>query len=151
MARRQGWSAEEAVARCTEVDRSRQQFTRYFFGDAATQPAQFDLVVNTGRVPLDDVVAAVKGLVTSEATSVRPSSQGRRVLTLSRELGAGDQGFAPPLAGLLGLQGLDRDLLEEEAKRLGVSSPELDKIDEQPAGLFQRFRPGSLHQRYFEI
>ena len=23
-------------------------------------------------------------------------------------------------------------------------------VDEQPAGIFQRFRPGSIHQRYFE-
>lgn len=150
MARREGWSADEAVARCTEVDRSRQQFTRYFFGDAATQPAQFDLVANTGRVSIDDVVRAVKELVSGQADSVRTKSMGRRVLTLSRELGAGDQGFAPPLAERLGLQSFDRDLLEEEAKRLGVSLPELDKVDEQPAGIFQRFRPGSLHQRHFD-
>jgi cytidylate kinase len=26
----------------------------------------------------------------------------------------------------------------------------LEKIDEQPAGIFQRFRPGGLYQRYFE-
>ncbi len=26
----------------------------------------------------------------------------------------------------------------------------LEKIDEQPAGIFQRFSPGSLQQRYFE-
>jgi cytidylate kinase len=28
---------------------------------------------------------------------------------------------------------------------------ELEKIDERPAGIFQRFRPGSMHQRYFEV
>ncbi len=27
---------------------------------------------------------------------------------------------------------------------------ELERVDEQPAGIFERFRPGSLHQRYFE-
>ena len=27
---------------------------------------------------------------------------------------------------------------------------ELERIDEQPASIFQRFRPGSIHQRYFE-
>ena len=44
----------------------------------------------------------------------------------------------------------DRELLEHEATRLGVSMTELERVDEQPAGIFQRFRPGSLHQRYFE-
>ena len=150
MAQREGWTADEAVARCTAVDRSRQQFTRYFFGDAATRPAQFDLVANTGRVPLDDVVAVVKELVTSQSTSDSVTARGRRVLTLSRELGAGDQGFAPPLAERLGIQVLDRDFLEEEAKRLGIPASELDKIDGQPPSLFQRCSPGGIHQRYFE-
>ncbi len=74
----------------------------------------------------------------------------RRVLTLSRELGAGDQGFAPPLAERLKLHLCDRELLEQEAVRLGVAEAELEKIDEQPASIFQRFRPGSIYQRYFE-
>jgi cytidylate kinase len=26
----------------------------------------------------------------------------------------------------------------------------MEKIDERPAGIFQRFRPGSIHQRYIE-
>jgi cytidylate kinase len=72
------------------------------------------------------------------------------VLTLARELGAGDTGFAPTLAERLGLRVYDRELLEQEAVRLGVSEPELEKVDEQPAGIFERFRPGGLHQRYFE-
>jgi cytidylate kinase len=73
-----------------------------------------------------------------------------RVLTLSRELGAGDTGFARTLGPRLDLRVFDRELLEQEALRLGVTEAELEKIDEQPAGLFQRFRPGSLYQRYFE-
>lgn len=150
MARREGCSAEQALARCTEVDRSREQFNRYFFGNAAGQPAHFDLVVNSARVSLDDVIATVKDLVTQPAAGSAERRPERRVLTLSRELGAGDQGFAPPLAERLELQVLDRDILEEQAERLGVTAAELDKIDEQPAGIFQRFRPGSLHQRYFE-
>ena len=47
MAQLEGWSLDEAVARCTEMDRIRGRFTRYFFGDKATQPAQYDLVFNT--------------------------------------------------------------------------------------------------------
>jgi cytidylate kinase len=40
--------------------------------------------------------------------------------------------------------------LEQEAVRLGVSEAELERVDEQPVGIVQRFRRGSLHQRYFE-
>jgi cytidylate kinase len=166
MAQREGWSPEQALAHCTEEDRIRARFTRYFFGAEALQPEKYDWVVNTGRVPLDDVVAEVLAVVRGEANvsplppTPRPrdgaegnegfSLRAPRVLTLSRELGAGDTGFAPTLAQHLGLRVYDRELLEQEAVRLGVSEAELEKVDEQPAGLFQRFRPGSLHQRYFE-
>jgi cytidylate kinase len=151
MARREGWTPEQALARCLEVDRTRERFSRYFFGPAALQPDQYDLVVNTGRVSLDEVVAWVIALVRNDwglESAAHPP--GRRVLTLARELGAGDTGFAPTLGDRLGLRVYDRALLEQEAVRLGVPEAELEKIDEQPAGIFQRFRPGSLYQRYYE-
>jgi cytidylate kinase len=150
MAQREGWTPEEARARCTEEDRIRARFTRYFFGADALQPEQYHVVVNTGRVALDEVVAWVGALVRSEAMEPVPSATGRRVLTLARELGAGDSGLPPTLASRLGLRVYDRDLLEQEAVRLGVPEDELEKIDEQPAGIFQRFRPSSLYHRYFE-
>ena len=40
---------------------------------------------------------------------------------LSRELGAGERSFAAALAERLGLQVCDREILEQEAVRLGVS------------------------------
>jgi cytidylate kinase len=158
MARLEKWKPEQALARCLEVDRTRERFTRYFFGAAALQSSQYDLVVNTGRVPFDEVVAWVAALIREKRGTVPFSgpeesasgAAGSRVLTLARELGAGDTGFAPTLAARLKLRTHDRELLEQEATRLGVPEAELEKIDEQPAGIFQRFRPGSLHQRYFE-
>lgn len=151
MARLEGWPLEEALRRCMEVDRSRERFTRYFFGEAAFQPASYDLVANTGRVPLEDVVDTVVAVVRGSAgAETERSPRDRGVLTLSRELGAGDTGFAPTLASRLGLRVYDRELLEQEATRLGVTEAELEQIDEHPAGLFQRYRPGSLYQRYFE-
>jgi cytidylate kinase len=150
MAQREGWSPDEAMSRCTAEDRTRDRFTRYFFGDAPFQAEQYHLTVNTSLTPLGDVVAcvaaAVRGAWPGAGAAVSP-----RVLTLSRELGAGDTGFAPTLAARLGLKSYDRELLEQEAVRLGVSEAELAKVDEQPAGIFQRFRPGSLYQRYFEV
>jgi cytidylate kinase len=131
------------------VDRSRARFTRYFFGPAALQTAEYDLVVNTGRVTLDEVVDSMLSLVRGD-WGTTGSGGALRVLTLSRELGAGDTGFAPTLADRLQLHVYDRELLEQEAMHLGVPEAELEKIDEQPASIFQRFRPGSLHQRYFE-
>jgi cytidylate kinase len=151
MAQREGWSPEQALARCIEEDRVRRRFTRYFFGAGALQPEQYDLVANTSRVPLDEVVVCVEAVVRNQwTTAAHPTSAVRRVLTLARQLGAGDTGLAPTLAARLHLRAYDRDLLEHEAVRLGVPQAELEKIDEQPAGIFQRFRPGSLHQRYFE-
>jgi cytidylate kinase len=151
MAEQEGWSPEQARAHCIQEDRIRGRFTRYFFGPDALQPEKYDLVVNTSRVALDGVVACAVALVRGEwATETAPAATGRRVLTLARELGAGDTGFGPTLATHLRLRDYDRDLLEQEAVRLGVPEAELEKIDEQPAGIFQRFRPGSLYQRYFE-
>ena len=54
------------------------------------------------------------------------------------------------LAERLAMQLYDRELLEQEAVRLGVPEAEIEKIDEHPAGIFQRFRPGSIYQRYIE-
>jgi cytidylate kinase len=151
MAQQEGWSSDQARARCTEEDRIRGRFTRYFFGPEALLPEKYDLIVNTRRVALDEVVACAAALVRNEwTTEAAPTATDRRVLTLARELGAGDTGFAPTLASRLHLKDYDRDLLEQEAVRLGVPESQLEKIDEQPAGIFQRFRPGSLHQRYFE-
>lgn len=152
MALREGWSMETARARCLEMDRSRDRFTRYFFGPDALQPEQYDLVANSDRVPLDVVVAVVFDLARpKEEPDEPPVSAGRsRVLTLSRQMGAGNSGFARTLGLRLSLRVFDRELLEYEAVRLGVSEAELEQVDEQPPGLWQRMRSASLHHRYFE-
>jgi cytidylate kinase len=150
MAGRGGWSLEQALARCTEEDSIRDRFTRYFFGEAPSQPAQYHLTVHTGWVALEEVVALVTALIRGQLVR-EPSGIGtiRRVLTLSREMEAADRRFAPTLAERLALKVYDRELLEQEAVRLGVSADKLEKVDEQPAGTFDRFWPGSLHRRYF--
>jgi cytidylate kinase len=151
MARQEGWSSEEALARCTEVDRSRDRFARYFFGESATRLTQYDLVANTACVTFEDVVASVTAAVRSDWPIMAPDgAPGRRVMTMTGELGAGDTSMAPTLADRLGLKVFDRELLEHEANRLGVRLVDLGGVDEQPAGIFERFRPGSLHERYFE-
>lgn len=149
MAQREGWSYEQALARCTQEDSTRDCFMRYFFGQAPCQSEQYALVLNTGRMPLADVVAVVVGLIRPLAAGgpANPSVK-HRVLTLARELGAGAAGLARALADRLGLRVFDRELLEQQAHRLGVTEQELARIDEQPAGWWQRFFPGSLHQRY---
>jgi cytidylate kinase len=150
MALRERWTMEQARARCLEVDRGRDRFTRYFFGPDALRPEQYDLVVNSDRLPLDDVTACVLEL-TREEPAAAPADGGRpRVLTLSRQLGAGDTGFALTLGLRLSLRVFDRELLEYEAARLGVSEAELEQVDEQPPGLWQRLHPGGLHQQYFD-
>ena len=101
--------------RCTEVDRTRERFNRYFFGAAATQLVHYDLVLNTGRVPLDSVVAGVAALVRQQWPSGEAdSSAERRVMTLTGELGAGDSSLAATLAQRLKLSVFDRELLAHE-------------------------------------
>jgi cytidylate kinase len=147
----EGWTPEQALARCIEVDRTRDRFNRYFFGEGATRSVHYDAVVNTGRVPLDDVVASIAALARGQRLADEAQLPvGHPTLTLTGELGAGDSALAPTLAKRLGLKVFDRELLEHEANRLGVSMADLEQVDEQPAGIFQRFRLGSLHQRYFE-
>lgn len=148
MARLEGWSLEQATARCTETDRIRDRFARYFFGQQAGQPAGYDLIFNTGRASLDDVVAAVAAILRGDPSAAGSTS--RRVLTLSRELGAGEQGFPPTLGARLSMQVYDRELLEQEAVRLGVPEAELEKIDEHAAGVLERLHPGSIAHRCFE-
>jgi cytidylate kinase len=150
MARLDGSSPEQALDRCLEVDRSRNRFTRYFFGPDTQLPAQYDLVVNTGRVSLEDIAACVIAMVRGETTAGAGVASADRILTLSREIGAGDTGFAPTLGDRLGLKVYDRELLEQEAVRLGVAESELEKIDEQAPGIFQLFRTSSLYQLYRE-
>lgn len=143
---------EKAKARCLEVDRSRARFTSYFFGPEAFHPEQYDLVANSDWVPLDDVVALVLNSARPKEEAEGPPVRkgGPRVLTLSRQMGAGNSGFALTLGLRLSLRVVDREVLEYEAGRLGVSEAELEQVDEQPPGLWQRMRSGSLHHRYFE-
>jgi cytidylate kinase len=150
MAGLEGLPLEQALARLTEVDRTRDHFFRYFFGSQASLPAEYDLVVNTGRLFLEDVVAVVAAIVRQQAIEAIGRPPGRRVLTLARELGAGERGFPPTLGDRLQMQLFDRELLERQAVRLGVPESELEKIDEHAPGIFQRFLPGSIYQRYRE-
>ncbi len=151
MAQREGWTQEQAAQRCTEEERTRGRFLRYFFGEAPFQPACYAFVANTGRMPLEDVVALVVAVVRGAAGSEPVVVPGkRRVLTLSRELGAQEPSLVPQLATRLRLRVYDRVLLEQEAQRLGLTAEELAQVDEQPIGRWQRFRPGSLSQRYVE-
>jgi cytidylate kinase len=150
MAEREGWSWDQALARCNEVDRARDRFTRYFFGAAACRPEGYDLTVNAGRVPPEDIVACVAALARGQDGGPTPTAAVPRVLTLARETGTGDTDFARALAERLGLHVYDRELLEQEAVRLGVPEAELAAVDEQPAGMFGRLRPGGLPRRYRE-
>ena len=139
------------MARCAEVDRSRSRFMYYFYGDAAARSASYDLVVNTSRVPLialaELLVAVVQGAETLEAPG---PAAGRRVLTVSREMAAGDAALVPALGARLGLRLYDREFLEEEARRLGVTEADMRQLEEQPAR-GQRGSGAKLRHRYVEI
>jgi cytidylate kinase len=142
---------EQALAESLEVDRNRDRFARYFFEASALEYDQYDLVINTARVPLQEVVELICRLVRHDwSEGITASASAIRVMTLARQMGAGNTGSAPTLGEQLGLKVYDRDILEHQAVSLGVSEAELEKVDEHGVGLFQRFRPGSLYQRYFK-
>ncbi|OAI46926.1 hypothetical protein AYO44_01735 [Planctomycetaceae bacterium SCGC AG-212-F19] len=141
---------EKSLARCTEFDRARQRFTQYFFGEESFLPSQYDIVVNAERMALEDVACVVGSLAPGAPTTPPPGAAGR-VLTLAREVAAGDQRFPCTLGERLGMRVCDRELLEQEAVRLGVPEADIEHIEEHPSGIFQRFRPGSLYQRYCDV
>lgn len=140
-------SIAEAETECREVDDNRSRFLRHYFGSNAVAPVQFDLVVNTGRVALDDVVAGITALIRDDWPLDTPLEI-KRVATMSRELGAAYGILMQELAERLHVKVFDREILEQEALRLGVTVQDLEQIDEQPGGLFQRIIPGSLFHRY---
>jgi cytidylate kinase len=74
----------------------------------------------------------------------------RRIVTLSRELGAWATEFAPRLARALDLHVYDRELVEEESRRLGVPETQLRALDEHAVGVAQRLMPGSLYHQYVD-
>ena len=92
------------------------------------------------------LVALAKGDLNAEN-----ASPGRRVLTIARELGAMDPELAKDLAGNLGMHVFDRELLDQGAARLGLPLSVVQKIDEQPAGLMERYFATSLYHRYLTV
>ena len=75
----EGLPPDRALARCAEEDRTRDRFTRYFFGEAAFRPTQYDLIINTERVPL---------MMPSPAPSPSYATTGRRPRITSPPVGA---------------------------------------------------------------
>jgi cytidylate kinase len=149
MMRRESLTEEQAHARCREVDRTRERYHRYFFGANGTQSDQYHLVVNTGRVALDDARALVQCVVRGEVSPAGPGNAG--VVTLARELGAGESSFAVALGERLALRVYDRAALEQEATALGIPAGAMAELDEPDAHTPRRAQPGSLYFRHVEV
>src|SRR5262245_49348262 len=71
-----------------------------------------------------------------------------RLITLSREYGAGGREVAERLAERLGWALLDRELVREAAATEHIPESELFSLDEQPIHARDRFRFHPLHERY---
>src|SRR5262249_51187431 len=118
----------------------------------STDPAANDLVVNTGRVSLDEVVDVVIALLCGEplgGDAGQPLAP--RILTVAREMAAGDSALIPTLAARTGLRLVDREQSTEEARLLGISEAELRSLDEQPSVKGQRRAAGNAIKRHAEI
>ena len=56
-----GISSEEARRRVIKTDSNRRAFIRKYFNDDIRDPLNYDLVLNTGRLNIDDAVNAITG------------------------------------------------------------------------------------------
>lgn len=60
-----GISVEEARPRVIKTDSDRRAFIRKYFNDDIRNPLNYDLVINTGELSLDNAVNAVQGALNS--------------------------------------------------------------------------------------
>ncbi len=70
-----------------------------------------------------------------------------RLITVSREYGAGGGEVASPLSRALGWELLDRGLLHRAAQLENLADAELEALDEQAVSVADRFRHHPLHER----
>ncbi|MBV8610542.1 MAG: cytidylate kinase-like family protein, partial [Singulisphaera sp.] len=71
-----------------------------------------------------------------------------KVITVSREYGAGGRELARRLADTLGWELLDRELLHQAAELEHLPDAELERLDEKAIGMADRFRLHPPHERY---
>jgi hypothetical protein len=71
-----------------------------------------------------------------------------KVITVTREYGAGGGEIAGQLAARLGWQLLDRELLHQAAELEHVPDAELERLDEKAVSMADRFRLHPPHQKY---
>src|SRR5438045_4423204 len=88
----------------------------------------------------------------TQARNGRPGSlrwsASMKVITVSREYGAGGGELARRLAGALGWELLDRELLHQAAAVEHVPDADLERLDEKALSLADRFRLHPPHQKY---
>src|SRR5260370_26052210 len=65
-----------------------------------------------------------------------------RAITISREYGSGGGEIATRLAGRLGWQLIDHEVIVQVAHELGVSEAEVEEHDERVSGLVERILKG---------
>ena len=65
-----GIAPEEADSEIRRVNRNRKTHYEYYTGERWGDPHRFDLIVNTGRVSLDDIAQAVARLYRERIASV---------------------------------------------------------------------------------
>ncbi len=139
----------DARRRCAEVDRQRGAFLKALFGREGAAPSHYHLTANTGRVPLDDAVEIAVAAVRRDSPAPGGKPGGKRLLTLSRQLGAGERNFAEALGKRLGLPVVDRELIHREAALMGIPESRIPAFEESGPAILDRIEKGMDTTRYF--
>ncbi|HET6382631.1 MAG TPA: cytidylate kinase-like family protein [Armatimonadota bacterium] len=72
------------------------------------------------------------------------------IITISRQIGAGETSVAPALAERLGWECVDNKILDREVEETGIKMPYVVHYDEHAPGLLESWSHPLEAQRYFE-
>jgi cytidylate kinase len=72
------------------------------------------------------------------------------IITISRQIGAGETTIAPAVAKRLGWESLDHKILDCQVEEAGATLPRVEHYDERAPGVIEAWRHPLESQKYFE-
>ncbi|HOC30829.1 MAG: cytidylate kinase-like family protein [Armatimonadetes bacterium] len=72
------------------------------------------------------------------------------IITISRQIGAGETTIAPAVAQRLGWEALDHKILDAQVEEAGATLPRIEHYDERAPGVIEAWRHPLEARKYFE-